>query len=506
MRKYLYFFLGLILLTTACKTTVPLQPKRELRGVWIASVANIDWPLQRGMSQAGQKAAFRKLIAKHHQQGINAVFVQIRPTADAFYPSALEPWSSWLTGSQGKSPEYDPLQFMLEVAHDYGMEFHAWLNPYRIMQNIERDAPLDSTHLYYVHPDWFLTYGKGMYFNPGLPEVRDFLETVMMDVVRRYPIDGIHFDDYFYPYKIAGEAFPDDSAYAIYGARFAERDDWRRNNVDVLIEQLSKAIQDEKPHVKFGISPFGVWRNKDKDPEGSETRAGQTNYDDLYADILLWLKRGWIDYVTPQLYWHIGFDLADYTTLLQWWSEHAYGKHVYIGQAPYRIGQEGQDSAWHMPSQMPEQLRMNRKNHYIQGSVFFSSKSLTSNPLGIADSLRHDFYRYPALPPEMPWKIKNAPLSADKIQVAAHQNAVEIKWENPGNFDENARYVLVYRFEGRQEADYDNPANIIAKVRYPIDFYVDKNVRKRKRYRYAVTFVDQYQQESAPKVAEPIKL
>ena len=250
---------------------------------------------------------------------MNAVIVQIRPSADAFYASNLEPWSEFLTGRQGTppSPYYDPLKFMIDETHKRGMEFHAWINPYRAVFNLI--SPLDPNHITKKHPEWFVKYGDRKYFNPGLPQVMQYLTNVVKDIITRYDIDGIHMDDYFYPYKIPGKAFPDYQTWLQYGNGLSI-DDWRRSNCDSVIKMIHDVVLDWKPLIKFGISPFGVWRNSSVDATGSSTHAGQTCYDDLYADILLWLKQGWIDYVAPQLYWEIGNRLCDYETLLNWWS------------------------------------------------------------------------------------------------------------------------------------------------------------------------------------------
>jgi uncharacterized lipoprotein YddW (UPF0748 family) len=280
---------------------------------------------------------------------------------------------------------------MIAETHKRGMAFHAWCNPYRAEFLIGKSS-IAATHITRIHPEWFLSYGDKRYFDPGNKDVQKFVTGVIRDVVSRYAVDGIHFDDYFYPYRIAGKEFPDNASFAKYGNGMT-KDDWRRSNVDSIIVSLNKAIKETNPACVFGISPFGVWRNKDKDPEGSETRAGQTNYDDLYADILLWLKEGWIDYVAPQLYWEIGFKVADYTVLLDWWSKHTYGKHCYIGLGVYRANS---NAAWKDKTQLPRQIEMLRNTPNVQGMIFFSSKSFVNNPNGWSDSLRLNYFKDPA--------------------------------------------------------------------------------------------------------------
>ncbi|HSC53913.1 MAG TPA: family 10 glycosylhydrolase [Phnomibacter sp.] len=379
----------------------------EFRAAWITTVENIDWPSKRGLPVETQKQEFIKLLDMHRKNGLNTIIAQIRPAADAFYPSSLEPWSEYLSGTQGKAPEpyYDPLQFMIEETHKHGMEFHAWINPYRAVFNTARSS-VAKNHPTRLHPEWFVDYGDATkttrYFNPGVPEAQDFLVAVIRDIVKRYDVDGVHFDDYFYPYRIAGKEFPDAKAFAKYGNGLS-KDAWRRSNVDSVIVKLAKAIKSEKSWVKFGVSPFGVWRNKSQDPEGSNTQAGQTNYDDLYADILLWLRKGWVDYVVPQLYWEIGFAKADYITLIKWWSEHTYGRHCYIGLAPYRANS---NTAWRDKTQLPRQIQLTRTTPNIQGQVYFNSKSFLNNPNGWNDSLQNNYYKVQVPTPAMPWLAK----------------------------------------------------------------------------------------------------
>lgn len=377
------------------------QPEYEFRGVWIATVDNIDWPPKGVTNPAQQKADFIRQLDLHKRNGINAVIVQIRPAADAFYASPYEPWSQWLTGIQGKPtfPFYDPLVFMIEEAHKRGMEFHAWLNPYRANFNI-RTASISPDHITRKHPEWFLTYGDKKYFDPANKLGQEFVVNVVRDIVKRYDIDAIHMDDYFYPYRIPGKEFPDAASYRKSGSPLS-KDDWRRANVDSIIEKISVAIKMEKPFCKFGISPFSVWRNLSQDPDGSNTKAGVTNYDDLYADILLWLRNGWIDYVAPQLYLEIGHDKIPFETMVDWWSKHSYGKHVYIGHGIYRVNER--NAAWKKPAELPNQIKLVREYPEIQGSIFYNSSAFERNPNGWNDSLRNNYYKEPAKIPVMEW-------------------------------------------------------------------------------------------------------
>lgn len=391
-----YFLFILIFL----QSVVAAQPKQEFRAVWIATVDNIDWPSKKGIPVDSQKAEFIRILDLHKSNGMNAVIMQVRPATDAFYPSPYEPWSEWLSGVQGKppSPYYDPLQFMITETHKRGMEFHAWCNPYRADFSIGK-ASIAPSHITRLHPTWFLEYGGKKYFDPGNKEAQAFVVEVIRDMTARYDVDAIHFDDYFYPYRIAGKEFPDSVSYQQYRNGLT-KDDWRRSNVDSVIVGLSRMIRQAKPWVKFGISPFGVWRNSDKDPRGSNTKAGQTNYDDLYADIVLWLQKGWIDYVAPQLYWEFGHKAAPYEVLIDWWSKHTYGKHCYIGLGIYRAGSS---DAWKDSTLIPRQIELLRNTPNMQGMIFFSSKTFNKNPNGWNDSLRLHYFKDPAIVPEMKW-------------------------------------------------------------------------------------------------------
>jgi uncharacterized lipoprotein YddW (UPF0748 family) len=390
------------------------QPIHEFRAAWVATVDNIDWPSRGNYNTDSQKAEFIKLLDMHQRNGMNAIIAQVRPAADAFYPSPYEPWSEWLTGKQGvpPNPYYDPLQFMIEETHKRGMEFHAWCNPYRAVFKIGVST-IATTHITKVHPNWFLDYGDTRYFDPGNKDVQQYVTNVIRDIVKRYDIDAIHLDDYFYPYRIAGKEFPDYAGYSKYGNGM-NKEDWRRSNVDSIVLMISKAIKEEKKQCKFGISPFCVWRNKDKDPEGSDTKAGQTNYDDLYANIVLWLKNGWIDYVAPQLYFEFGHRAAPYEVLLDWWSKHSYGKHCYIGIGIYKAGN---NIAWRDKSLLPRQIQALRSYPEVQGAIYFSSKSFEKNPNGWNDSLQNNYYKYHAVVPPMEWIDSVKPAKPDSLTI-----------------------------------------------------------------------------------------
>ena len=477
-------------------STPLLPPKCEFRAAWVATVENIDWPSKKGLSTDSQKAEFTRLLDMHRRNGLNAVVVQVRPATDAFYPSLYEPWSEWLTGTQGKapSPYYDPLRFMIEETHKRGMEFHAWCNPYRAVYAIGKSS-ISPTHITRLHPEWFLSYGGTLYFDPGNKEVQQYVTQVIRDIVHRYDIDALHFDDYFYPYRIPGKEFPDEASFSKYGNGM-DREDWRRSNVDSIIVRLGAMIREEKKYCKFGISPFCVWRNSSKDPDGSETQAGQTNYDDLYANILLWLKNGWIDYVAPQLYLEIGYKRADYPILLDWWASHSYGRQCYIGLAIYRAGS---NPAWRDPTQLTRQIQDIRNHPDVQGAIYFSSKSFERNPLGWCDSLRENYYNYPALIPPMPWIDSVRPHEPFVHNEYDRKEATQIAWLAKGATEDTLRGYAIYRSE---TPDLDTRTSNIFQF-IPYDPVAGLHIKASpdviaKRFYYFATAVSRTNVESSP--------
>lgn len=485
------------------------SPKREFRGAWVATVVNIDYPSSKTLNAAAQKQEWLELVDFYENLGFNALFVQIRPAADALYPSQYAPWSQYLTGEQGKAPEpyYDPLKFMIEETHKRGMEFHAWLNPYRATMSLDTSQLADN-HPLNTHPDWMIKYGNKYYFNPALPKVQNHITDVVMEVVQNYDVDGIHFDDYFYPYKVKGETFGDTVQYVLYGRDFKTIEDWRRYNVDLLIEQLHNNIKFVKPHVRFGISPFGVWRNKSNDPlNGSDTRAGVQAYDDLYADILKWLENGWIDYVAPQLYWYIGFPPADYATLLDWWHDHSFGKQVYIGHAMYKVANDRYET-WSDPGEIPRQIRLNRSSRKADGSIFFNTKSVKANPLGVTDSISTYYYKEKALPPEMPY-LNLTPVAAPKLKKTKDKKeGVKLKWKyNKEDKDNPPTYYVIYRFENMETWDYENGANILRITPYTNERrhkWYDDTAQIGKVYTYAISAVNRQHSESPPSLPKSV--
>ena len=478
------------------------KPKYELRAAWIASVENIDWPSRKGLPADSQKAEFIRQLDMHKRNGMNAVVVQIRPAADAFYPSPYEPWSEWLTGVQGKppSPWYDPLQFMIEETHRRGMEFHAWCNPYRAVKTIGRSS-IAPDHVTRRHRDWFVRFQNTLYFDPGNKEVQQYVTTVIRDIVHRYDIDALHFDDYFYPYDIVEGSpksdFPDKASFEKYGNGMTISD-WRRSNVDSVVLSISQAIKEEKPFCKFGISPFGVWRNKSRDPDGSDTQAGQTNYDNLYADILLWLKNGWIDYVAPQLYWEFTFAHAPYGVLVEWWSRHTYGRQCYIGLGIFKAGY---NAAWRNPNELMRQIQMQRSYpEEIQGAIYFSSTSFVRNPNGWCDSLKNNYYNYPALIAPMPWIDSTRPHEPVFRTEYNQKDLSGTAWLSKGATDDALRGYAVYRTDSAAISTDTLRAFEFIPYDAVAGFTVNggKTEEKGKPYYYYVTAVSRNNVESKP--------
>ncbi|MEU3187830.1 family 10 glycosylhydrolase [Streptomyces sp. NPDC006923] len=369
-------------------------PRREMRGMWLATVANRDWPATRGLTAARQRAGLLKHLDAAVARRLNAVIFQVRPTADALWPSPYEPWAECLTGTQGKDPGWDPLGTAVREAHARGLELHAWFNPYRVANHTDRSR-LTRTHPARVHPGWAVPYGGKLYYNPGLPEVRRFVQDAMLDAVRRYDIDAVHWDDYFYPYPVAGKSFGDDAAYARYGGRFRDRAAWRRDNTDRLVRETGARIKKIKKHVRFGVSPFGVWRNAATDPAGSDSRAGVQTYDDLHADTRKWVREGWIDYIVPQLYWNIGFPAADYAKLVRWWDGVVRGTGVdlYIGEALYKAGARAQPKGWQNPAELSRHLDLCAKYPAVKGNIYFAAKEIASDPLGAVSMIAERYRR-----------------------------------------------------------------------------------------------------------------
>lgn len=385
------------------------SPPREFRGVWVASVANIDWPSKKGLSPKEQQSEFRAILDKCKELGLNAVILQVRPMCDALYASKLEPWSEFLTGATGKAPDpnYDPLEFAVKEAHQRGLELHAWFNPYRA-RSPAATSPLPDDHLVKKRPDLAKPYGKHYWLNPTHPDVQDHTLAVFLDVVKRYDVDGIHIDDYFYPYKErdADEKiipFPDDDTWEKYQKDRGKlaRDDWRRDAVNRFVERMYVETKKLKPWVKVGISPFGIWRPGH--PPGIE---GLDQYAELYADAKLWFNKGWVDYFTPQLYWPIAQEKQSFPKLLGWWAgENSKVRHLWPGNIPSRVSSKAK--GW-SAGEIVEQIKTTRAQKGATGNIHFSMKTLMKNTSGVADELKK-VYAIPALVPASPWLSKDKP-------------------------------------------------------------------------------------------------
>ena len=389
---------GLVLFQAGCRK--PEVRLTEFRGAWIATVVNIDWPSSPGLPVEEQKAELTKLLDLARDMNLNAVFFQIRPACDAFYASELEPWSEYLTGQMGKAPEpfYDPLAFAVEEAHKRGLELHAWFNPYRARHPSKR-GEASADHVSLRRPELVRTYGGYLWLDPGEPDVQDYTVGVILDVVRRYDIDGVHLDDYFYPYPVKDAdgndvPFPDDASYARYreSGGTLERDDWRRENVNIVVRRLNEEVHAIKPDVAFGISPFGIWR-----PDNPSGIQGMDQYARIYADCRKWLREGWVDYLAPQLYWPTFQDAQSYPRLLEWWvGENVADKLVLAGNAAYRV--VGEPHQWGAEEYV-KQIRLTRELG-AGGNIHFHLRIFLDNP-ELAEALRTEVYAGPAAVPRM---------------------------------------------------------------------------------------------------------
>ncbi|MFV5697731.1 glycoside hydrolase family 10 protein [Flavobacterium sp. ZT3R17] len=475
------------------------NPKNEFRAVWIATVVNIDWPKSSTDNVNKQKADFIEILDTYKKLNYNAVIVQIRSVGDAFYPTELAPWSRFLTGKEGQAPKpyFDTLAWMITETHARGFEFHAWLNPYRATMDLNT-AILSPKHDFYQHPDWMIKYGGKYYYNPALPEVQDHLLKVVDEVVKNYDIDAIHFDDYFYPYKVKGEYFNDTAAFVKYGNNLS-LEDWRRSNVNNFVKNVSISIKNIKPWVQFGISPFGVWRNKSVDPKGSETEAGQTNYDDLFADPIAWMQNKWIDYLVPQLYWSMDHPKASYSKLLRWWSENSTNTAIYIGNGTYKINTDS-DKRWNNPNEIPNQIDITRSYKNIQGNAFFSAKSFLNRNQNVTQLLLENQYKYPALPNVVPNSIRKV-VDVPTVN-AIVKNAVSSSFNVKSPLNSKIRYVMVYGSNATTKIDINDPSQIIEKIPFQeksnaVEVIIP-TCKLDKNNSCAITFIDFYGNESEP--------
>lgn len=425
---------------------VPPKVPREFRGVWIATVANIDWPSKPGLSTAQQKQELIRILDRARQLGLNAVVFQVRPQCDAMYASSIEPWSEYLTGTMGQppSPYYDPLAFAIEQAHQRGLELHAWFNPYRAL-HFSSKSPLAPNHVIRTHPEFVKRYGKYRWLDPGIPGVQDYSLSVVMDVVRRYDIDGVHFDDYFYPDRTGpgpDADFPDDASWRKYGGwarrEGLSRDDWRRENVNRFIERVYRSIKSVKPWVKFGVSPRGIWR-----PGYPRQIKGNDAYSTIYADSRKWLRNGWVDYLSPQLYWPIESRDQSFGALLHWWAEqNIRGRHLWPGLAV-----AGADR-WR-PDEIPDQIRLARREPGVTGYICYSAKWLMRNN-HLTEALRR-LNAQPALVPASPWLSRERPERPAVFLTGGHE--LQLMLGKPSQRRETRWWLIQTRTAGRWKTE-----------------------------------------------------
>ena len=474
-------------------------PKREFRGAWIQAV-NGQF---RGIPTEKLKQTLIDQLNSLQGAGINAIIFQVRPEADALYASQLEPWSRFLTGVQGQapSPYWDPMQFMIDECHKRGMEFHAWINPYRVKTSLKSE--LSPNHLYNIHPEWFVTYNNQLFFDPALPESRRHICMVVADIVSRYDVDAIHMDDYFYPYPAKGMDFPDDASFARYGGGFTNRADWRRSNVNILIQKIHETIRGLKPWVKFGISPFGIYRNEKNDPLGSKTN-GLQNYDDLYADVLLWARNGWVDYNIPQIYWQIGHPAADYETLVKWWAKNTENRPLFIGQSVMNTIQNADPKNPSM-NQLPRKMALERAYQTIGGSCQWPASAVVENAGKYRDALVQEYHKYPALVPVFDFMDDKAPGKVRKVKKVWTEDGYMLFWTPPKAKDEMDRAVqyVVYRFGDKEKVNIDDASHIVAVTRN--NFYKPPYKDGKNKCRYVVTALDRLHNESKS-VSKKVKL
>ena len=481
-----------LLLFVCAAAILPAQdfPKREFRGAWIQAV-NGQF---KGMPAEKMKQTLTSQLDVLQKAGINAIIFQVRVEGDALYASKYEPWSRYLTGVQGQAPapQWDPLAFMVDECHKRGMELHAWINPYRA--KTKGTTALAGNHPAKLYPNRFIEYDGQLYFDPGYPENRAYICKIVKDIVERYDVDAIHMDDYFYPYPAKGKEIRDDVSFAQYGTGYANRADWRRNNVNQLIQDLHRTIRETKPWVKFGISPFGIYRNQKSDPKGSKTN-GLQNYDDLYADIILWVDNGWVDYTIPQIYWEIGHPAADYQELVQWWAQHADNRPLFIGQDVMRTVQKPdlQNPNIH---QQARKMQLQRAQPAIEGSCQWYAAAVVDNVGNYREALSRHYHRYPALQPLFPFMDKKAPQKVRKLKPVWMEDGYILCWTAPKARHEMDRAILyvVYRFAKGEKRNLDDPSKIVTITRdtfYKLPYEDGKTT-----YYYVVTALDHLQNES----------
>ena len=494
MKKILFSLLVMCSMLCSAQNTIP-QPKRDFRGAWIQCV---NGQFQ-GMSTSAMQAELTRHLDALQACNCNVVIFQVRPEADALYNSPYEPWSRFLTGKQGTppSPYWDPLAWMVKECHKRGMELHAWINPFRAKTKGTKE--ISVIHPYLKNRNNFFRYDGLILFDPGLPENRTYICKVAGDIVRRYNVDGLHIDDYFYPYPVAGEEIPDHYTYESFKRGINNIADWRRNNVNLFIKELHDTLRAIKPWVKFGVSPFGIYHNEKagSNVPGSKT-GGLQNYDDLYADVLKWVDEGWVDYVVPQLYWQIGHKTADYKTLVEWWARYCAQRPLIIGQDIERT-MNFQDVDDPTRNQMRAKYTLQRETSNISGNCLWYSKNIADNYKNYATGLARNYQRYPALQPEMKFMDDKNPGKVRRLKTVSKDDGLFLCWDAPTARDimQEATKYVVYRFNNKREMNLDDPSKIVA-------ITTEKTLKLpysngMTPYYYVVTALDRVQNESLPK-------
>ena len=494
MKKYFFLFL-----LSAVFASLSAQQKREFRGAWIQCVNGQFQGL--GTERMQQTLSYQ--LDELKRMGVNAIIFQVRPECDALYQSRLEPWSRFLTGQQGRAPQpyWDPLQWMIIECHNRDMELHAWINPYRA--KTKGTTQVAVTHITARHPERCFSYDDLIILNPGIPENRDYICEVARDIVTRYDVDGIHMDDYFYPYPVAGQQIPDDAQHGQYSNGISDRGDWRRHNVNLFIKQFYETVHQAKPWVKVGISPFGIYRNKRSSDIGSETN-GTQNYDDLYADVLMWVNNGWLDYCVPQIYCEIGNRAADYATLIRWWDRYCSARPLYIGEDIERTvkNSDPQDPS---RNQQEAKHRLHQQAKNVKGTVLWYAKAAVDNTGNYATALRENYWRYPALQPLMPFIDKKAPGKPRKVKPIMTNDGPVLFWTAPKGkrWNNEAVKYVVYRFAHGEKVNTDDPSHIVTLTRntYCKLPYTGGN----EKHIYVVTALDRMENESKA-VKKKVKL
>ena len=483
--KKVLFILGLLM-----ALTIQAQHKREFRGAWIQCV-NGQF---KGMGTEEMQNTLRYQLDELQKDGCNAIIFQVRPECDALYESTLEPWSYYLTGIQGRAPQpyWDPLAWMTAECHRRGMELHAWINPYRAKTKTPHTNAYN--HVTQQHPEWCFEYDGLTLLNPALQECRDYICAVIKDIVERYDVDGLHIDDYFYPYPTPGIEIPDDAYYQMRQDQSLSVGDWRRQNVNEFIRQLGETIHQTKPWVKFGVSPFGIYRNQKSDPNGSRTN-GLENYDGLYADVLLWVNEGWVDYCVPQLYWEIGNKSADYDELIHWWNRNCTSVPLYIGEDVERTVKFSDPNN---PSihQLSAKMALHEQMENVKGTVLWYARAAVDNVGNYGTTLRNVYWRYPALQPLMPHVDNKVPNKVRKLKVLDVNGQKVLCWTEPKAKkwgDIAARYV-VYRFDKKERINTDDPSKIVAITTQP--YYELPTAEPKSQFVYVVTALDRLHNES----------